>query len=104
MPRGSYAFSAVTSPDHALIGRLLGFPECCVEEWVADRARLVMSAVDRGAIHGRVRSLHEVEQLLLSGVPEHIFSGPFDVASREKCYVPCTAHVGAPGWRPWGNA
>lgn len=108
----------MTADQHRAIGRILGFPSCCVEAWIADLADPAAEppAAARGGIHERMRTYHEVEALhaavsALLGRPW----GGFDNGSNgrrftpgagdmEKSWVPCVqcAKVRA-DWYPRGH-
>jgi hypothetical protein len=78
---------------HRVIGLLLGYPECCVEAFVADRVTEVHSAIERGTIAEHFRSDEEIARLIAAGVPPRVLDG--DTFKR---WVPCERHVGAAGW------
>ena len=65
--------------DHEAIGRSFGYPECCIQAFVADRRKdhenFIFSAKERGVIK----------------------LGP------NRCYVPCPACIGKPGYMTFGE-
>lgn len=65
----------LTDDVHRALGRLYGIPACCIEAWVAG---LHVPLRGQGALRGG------------------IYIGPM------RCYVPCPACMGGPGWEPWG--
>lgn len=90
----------MTPDQHRAIGRILGYPECCVEAWIADGDRLP----NRGVMVERLRTPSEaialagqVSDLLGRTWPRPPAPPTHDL---RKAYVPCPAHVGAPGWEP----
>jgi len=51
----------MTDEQHRQLGKLLGFPECCIEAWIADP--LPGQGIRRGYIHLGSRSLEEARCL-----------------------------------------
>jgi hypothetical protein len=85
----------MTVEEHVRCGTLLGFPLCCVRQWVDEMPPRGEGdqAIRRGTVHGRPRTRAERVNLRLVGVRgQH----------PQQLYVPCDRHVGAPGWRPYG--
>jgi hypothetical protein len=94
----------MTADQHRAIGRILGFPSCCVEAFVADVPHGIPSGAERGVVIERDRTVEEMRALAqrvseLLGRPWP--TGGFDplLEDMRKAYVPCPAHVGSEGWQ-----
>lgn len=70
--------------NHYKIGLALGFPECCVMQFCNDRETGVMSAVVRGVIQVRPRTVQEIEAQPNLAVYMTEFGKPTTMT-----YVPC---------------
>lgn len=90
----------ISDEQHRAIGRILGFPSCCVEAWIAGLGSDPPQGVDRGCIMERYRE--PAEGVRLDAAVSSLLGRPWSACTRDprKAYVPCAAHVGAPGWRP----
>jgi hypothetical protein len=85
------------------LGRILGFPECCIDRWLEAPER---AAVERGTIFVGPRDPRDAPSLLnqiriLAGydVDDILARAPGMFSAKE--YVPCEGCMGQPGWRPW---
>lgn len=83
----------MTDDQHREIGRILGFPDCCVEAWIASPSCEL--AKRNGGRTERVRSLAEAQRLdaqvsVLLGRPWRGCQG-----DRRKHYVMCDACAAA---------
>src|SRR4051812_49024927 len=80
----------MTRAQHIALGRLLGFPDCCVRQWVDDLATGGGQATRRGSITLRVRTREEAEAMLPAihalGVTWTLEDWTSDL---RVCYVPC---------------
>lgn len=84
----------LSDEQHRKLGTILGFPPCCVEEWIVNRH---MAGARRGCIVARTRTPDEIDALL-PGLTD-VFYGRvaearewLDSMRRDprKCWVPCT--------------
>lgn len=76
----------MTDDQHRAVGRILGYPECCVEAWVAGPLN---AAQARGAVTERLRSREEAAEL--DREVTALLGRPFRGCSAHphKRYVPC---------------
>lgn len=82
----------ITRENQRELGLLLGYPECCVNEWIADaNSGNWGQARRRGSVTTHTRSSEEIAALVAQGVPPEAFHGDPDAR-----YVPCSACCSAP--------
>lgn len=77
---------------HAALGAALGYPSCCIDQWVAE-LHIGNQAVRRGSIFCGRRTEPVIE------LPDE-YLGMVGMVGDPIQFVPCTAHVGADGWAP----
>lgn len=89
--------------DPRALGRILGYPECCIDRWLEapDRA-----AVERGTVLVGPRDPREAATLLrqvriLAGYDTDDILARAPGMFSHKEYVPCEAHMHTEGWKPW---
>lgn len=79
-----------TDDQHRAMGKILGYPSCCVEEWIRD---IKTSSVPLGILRGghfiRHRSPEEVKEV--EGKISFLLDRPWSMGSREMIYIPCFA-------------
>lgn len=80
----------MTPDQHRAIGRILGFPECCVEAWVNDHTA---AGIRRGCIVARHRTLAEARALYTWIMGEVAPPWAPDALTQDLrvCWVPCDA-------------
>lgn len=76
----------ITDEQHREIGRILGYPSCCVEAWIADRTE---SSIRRGSIVERYRSDKEMKEI--NQQVSQVLGRPWASSTNRKLYVPCPA-------------
>jgi hypothetical protein len=85
-----------TPAEHAAIGAALGYPSCCIDQWVADHSNgvKVHSAIERGSLFCGYRTED-------ADVPVPIQAGR---AGEPLVFVPCSYHASyeTPGYSEWG--
>lgn len=86
----------MTPDQHRRIGALLGFPSCCVEAWVRGET----AAMSHGSILVRERTPEEADAI---NAEVSAMLGREWTGAGAMQYVPCPAHVGAPGWAAFGR-
>lgn len=82
----------MTDERHRYVGRMLGFPDCCVEYWINDP--FPHAGIRRGSVRAK-RSDAEIQKAKELG-------GNFTVGDcRVKEWVPCPNCMYSPGWTPY---
>lgn len=93
----------MTNDDHRRIGLALGYPECCVDEWIADPYR---ASIRRGLIDDGLRSDEEILSLQHvighDGKPILDFQWKGIGNALHKVYIPCRSCMYGPNWYPHG--
>jgi hypothetical protein len=89
----------MTSATHRRIGQILGFPECCVEEWVSYRG--IGQAIERGSIDRGPRPEDEKRRLRRELVEVVTRKHADSILAGTHLFVSCTDHMSDPSWRPW---
>lgn len=77
----------ITADQHRIIGHLMGYPECCIEEWVNDPDPL--QGVKRGAVKLGWRTPKEIERL--NAEISELLGFQWDCAGNI-VFVPCSSH------------
>jgi hypothetical protein len=75
----------MTNNQHRVIGSILGYPSCCVEEWVLGRN---CAGIRRGSVFVRYRSKQEVKSL--NRKISSFLGYPWSSGNNEMRYVPCS--------------
>lgn len=88
----------MSADTHRQIGAALGYPLCCVKEWIADPYH---AAIRRGGVWRGLRTSRP------EGLPDAWMrdaEGIDTLVGTVSVYVPCTACSGphTEGWGPWG--
>lgn len=78
---------SITADQHREVGRILGYPPCCIEAWVTDPEG--GQATRRGARYGRPRTPDEAEEC--NRLVTELLGYDWDWAERIPHWVPCEA-------------
>jgi hypothetical protein len=82
----------VTADQHRAIAAILGYPTCCVEQWIAEAGSSPGPAIERGSITLRRRSEDECVRLS-ARIRVEAYAGWQDrslTGDSRVCYVPCS--------------
>lgn len=85
-----------TDEQHIRLGAVLGFPSCCIAEWIEDTWQGIASGAERGSVTLRVRSDAEIDDLRprLDAITHPGWTDSMKYDPRV-CYVPCRSCVAA---------